>query len=277
MALHTVYQVLFDHDPDRAAYELILPRLVSGTMTNRDLLELATTWPESRQRPAYSATNMHLSLHRSRCDFIRSLPRAAEIVDLGGVDLNDPQGALVTLGYPYRFQSLVIIDLPNAERHQRYESDEYTNTIDSSLGPVSYRYHSMSDLGYLSDDSIDLVYSGQSIEHVPLEEGRRTIREALRVLRPGGHMALDTPNARLTRLQQDAFIDPDHEVEYTWPELRAVLEDEGFVIESARGLNYAGRSVANHQFDPAEVAANCGQYDAIEDCYLLAVVAKKPG
>lgn len=273
--MHAVYEVLFDHAPDRAAYEVILPRLVSGSMSNRDLLELATTWPEYRRRPAYSEANLHLSLHRARCEFIRTLPRAANIVDLGGVDRNDPRGALVTLGYPYHFDSLLIVDLPNAERHQIYESVEHQETVTTDRGPVSYRYHSMSDLGSIADASADLVYSGQSIEHVTPEDGRRTLREAFRVLRPGGHLALDTPNARVTRLQQAEFIDPDHEVEYTWPELRGLIETAGFQIGWAKGLNYAGESTSRGSFRPAEVAANCGLYDAIEDCYLLAVVARK--
>ena len=32
----------------------------------------------------------------------------------------------------------------------------------TALGPVRYRYHSMVDLSDYADDSVDLVYSGQS-------------------------------------------------------------------------------------------------------------------
>ena len=42
-------------------------------------------------------------------------------------------------------------------------------------------------------------------------------------LRPGGYFALDTPNGRLTRLQQADFIDPDHKIEYTFEQLFAKL------------------------------------------------------
>ena len=71
-----------------------------------------------------------------------------------------------------------------------------------------------------------------------------------RVLKPGGILALDTPNANLTRLQQDAFIDPDHKYEYRHAEMAAMLRGNGFVIERAEGINYGGDSVARGVFDP---------------------------
>ena len=57
----------------------------------------------------------------------------------------------------------------------------------------------------------DLVYSGQSIEHVTPSDADIVIKEVARVLRPGGWFALDTPNARVTRVQQPDLIDPDIE------------------------------------------------------------------
>ena len=70
------------------------------------------------------------------------------------------------------------------------------------------------------------------------------LSEVRRVLRPGGYLGLDTPNARVTRLQQDEFIDPDHEHEYTDAEMRAKLTAAGFEVDGAWGLNHAGPSLA---------------------------------
>jgi ubiquinone/menaquinone biosynthesis C-methylase UbiE len=134
----------------------------------------------------------------------------------------------------------------------------------------------MSDLSAFADESFDLVYSGQSIEHVTAEEGSIVLNEAFRVLRPGGYIALDTPNALVTRLQQAAFIDPDHKVEYTPDELSAKLGSAGFDVVESKGLNYAGRSVEAGRFDPEEVAANSGMFEAAEDCYILCYVCRKP-
>ena len=57
------------------------------------------------------------------------------------------------------------------------------------------------------------------------------------MLKPGGILALDTPNANLTRLQQDAFIDPDHKYEYRHTEMAAMLRGNGFIVERAEGIN----------------------------------------
>ncbi len=100
---------------------------------------------------------------------------------------------------------------------------------------MRYRYHSMVDLSDYPDGSVDLVYSGQSIEHVPPDVADKVLSEVRRVLRPGGYLGLDTPNARVTRLQQPDFIDPDHEHEYTDAEMRAKLASAGFEIVSAVG------------------------------------------
>jgi predicted SAM-dependent methyltransferase len=134
----------------------------------------------------------------------------------------------------------------------------------------------MTDLSDFEDAGTDLVYSGQSIEHVMPDEGVSVLKEVGRILRPGGHLALDTPNARVTRLQQDAFIDPDHKVEYTHREMLAALTDAGLEVVEAKGLNYAGRSVATGRFDIDEVAGNTGMYAANEDCYILCYICRKP-
>ncbi len=102
------------------------------------------------------------------------------------------------------------------------------------------------------------------------------LADARRVLKPGGILALDTPNANLTRLQQDAYIDPDHKYEYRHAEMAAMLRGNGFVIERAMGINYGGESVARGVFDPTELATKRGMFDDIENCYLLAYVCRRP-
>jgi SAM-dependent methyltransferase len=216
------------------------------------------------------------SLHYGRGVFIRSLPRARRILDIGGAAVGDPSGGLVLLGYPYRFDELVVIDLPSEDRHALYQDAARPDSVETARGRVTYRYHSMTDLSGLASESFDLVYSGESIEHVTRRDADRVLAQVRRVLRPGGVLALDTPNSRLTRLQQDVFIDPDHKYEYAHGEMSALLRGNGFVVERAHGISYGGESVARGVFDPGELATKRGLYDDIESCYLLAYVCRRP-
>jgi hypothetical protein len=89
-------------------------------------------------------------------------------------------------------------------------------------------------------------------------------------------MAIDTPNARVTRLQQVELIDPDHEYEYTHAEMVAKITAAGFEIVEAKGCNYAGGCLTRGVFSVEEVATRRGLYAAVDDCYLLCYVCRKP-
>jgi predicted SAM-dependent methyltransferase len=221
-------------------------------------------------------TDLLNSLHLSRCDFVRGLPRARRILDLGGTHQSNREGAFVHLGYPYPFERLVLVDLPVEERHEIYRLSEEAEVVDTPLGPVEYAYHSMADLSRYDDESFDLVYSGQTIEHVTEEECDRVLKETFRVLAPGGWFAVDTPNDTVCRLQRPDFINDDHKVEYTHAQFSAKLERAGFEVREAKGLNYLGHPASEGGFDEAEVARNNGVYGEPHDCYLLAYLAQKP-
>ncbi|MGH9058563.1 MAG: DUF4214 domain-containing protein [Acidimicrobiales bacterium] len=275
VAVRLLYQSLLGREPDPVGFADNVARLVEGTASRRDLAAFIRG-SEEFQNLGWSASGLGPSIHAGRCQFIRSLPAARHIVDLGGTHLGNEEGAMVALGYPYPFDELTIIDLPSDDRHELYRSSRRPERVVTRRGLVTYRYHSMTDLSGFGDATVDLVYSGQSIEHITPEEGRLMLKDLQRILRPGGHFALDTPNGRVTRMQQDDFIDPDHKVEYAWPELRDMLTSAGFEIMSSAGLNHGGPSVRAGVFDPDEAARRWGLHHELEDCYILAVVARKP-
>lgn len=274
-AFRVAFNVVLRREPNAAEARDNLPALREHVLPRSELVDRLRGSTEYRFGVPYTQPTLPQSLHMSRCEFIVSLPRARTILDIGGGDVHHAEGALVTMGYPYPFDALTIIDLPDDERHPLYRAPEHT-TVQSRLGPVTYRYHSMSDLSSYPDESFDLVYSGQSIEHVTEPEADHVLREVHRVLRAGGHFAFDTPNGRITRLQQPAFIDLDHEVEYTAAALDDKLRRAGFEIVERKGLNYVGEAAARNVFDFDEASRNRGVFSDAEDCYLLAFVCRRP-
>ena len=207
------YRFILRRSPDEGGLNHYLKELKKGRISREQLLgQLASSreFTETVQFP-----NLGAALHFSRCQFVKSLPVAKHILDLGGTASASPDGALVTMGYPYRFDQLTIVDLPSSERHSNYAYGDSYSTHQSPLGGVSYICRSMTDLSCFQPQSFDLVFSGQSIEHVTDLEGTLVIAKVFELLVPGGYFCLDTPNRRVTSMQREEFIDPDHKIEYT--------------------------------------------------------------
>ena len=269
------YQVLLRREPDEGAVARYVPALTDGAIGLGELFDGLRTSEEYRVRTPVGEASLLQSLHFSRIELILGLPRAQRIVDLGGSATYSELGALVLLGYPYDFDLLTIVDLPPDDRHELYRSEAWRR-VETSQGPVEYVYGSMTDLSFVESGSVDLVFSGQSIEHVSRADAAVVVAEVARVLRPGGWFVLDTPNGPVCRLQQADFIDPDHEHEYSLAELESLVSGGGaLTVVERKGLNLGLRSVASGVFDPAEFAAHPGVYADAESCYLLAVAARK--
>jgi len=267
------YNIVLDREPDQGGWDFYLAELRSGRQSRFDVLDTMRHGMEARD--AVRTHDLELSLHLSRCDFVRSFPRSGRILDLGGTHQSDPNGALVSMGYPYPFEELVIVDLPLEERHELYGRSAPITEHRSPLGPVAYRYHSMADLSGYRDASFGLVYSGQTIEHVTETECDQVLAEVARVLTPGGWFCLDTPNGPLCRLHTDAFVNPDHKVEYGRAELAGKLVAAGLEVREEKGLNWAGTGYRT-RFSIEAVTRNVGVFAEAEECFLLAYVARKP-
>ncbi|MFP5317596.1 MAG: class I SAM-dependent methyltransferase [Acidimicrobiia bacterium] len=265
VAIRLGYLMLLRREPDAAGEEWVRRQFAEGHLDRWTFLDWLRGTGDM-VRLGYA--NLGPSLHASRCQFVRSLPKAGRILDLGGTDLGHAEGALVHMGYPYDFDELVIVDLLPEDRHPLYQRQSGEGVVGTERGPVRYEFHSMTDLSRYERGTFDLVYSGQTFEHVTEAEGDVVLEEVARVLAPGGRFALDTPNAAVCRRQQDEFIDPDHKVEYTRPELEAKLVAGGFTVQSRWGLNYAGPG----PFSAERTARASGVFAEAEECYLLAYV-----
>jgi predicted SAM-dependent methyltransferase len=260
-------------DADPAGLANYVEHLQAGRLTPDGVLDEMLTSMELREIPY---RNLLRSMHQSRCDFVRILPRANRILDLGGTDQDHDYGALVTMGYPYPFEQLVIVDLPHEARHELYGYRAGADVVASPNGPVQYRYHSMTDLSQYADDAFDLVFSGQTIEHITENEGRKMLGEVHRVLAPGGWFCLDTPNLRATELMLGAgtLSNPDHKLEYTHELLLALLRASGFDVVGEYGLNHLGDLFDKGEFDDAVAAQRHGVYADAPNCQLLAYTCR---
>ena len=273
-SVRMAFNVILDREPDPVGGAEYTHKLASGELSRRGVAEALAHSEEFRRRVPIG--NVLLSMHVSRSEFVAGLPPARRILDLGGTHQGFADGALVHLGYPYPFEKLVVVDLPVEERDEIYQGGSSGAPVVSELGPVEFAFHSMVDLGRYGDASFDLVYSGQSIEHVSEDDGDAVLREAFRVLSPGGWLCLDTPNGPVWRLRSAAPMNHDHKIEYGAGELVAKVERAGFAVAECKGLNLMHRGVARGTFDEAEASGCPGVYAAAEHCLLLALVARKP-
>jgi ubiquinone/menaquinone biosynthesis C-methylase UbiE len=210
-------------------------------------LKLMRNGERMQARLIQMAMDTHLNLiHSARLEMVATLlPQADVILDLGGA--NSP---LYKMGYPYRFKKLTLIDLPAEERHEYYK--DIVLEGEEAAGQVTIRYADMTNLEGIEDESIDFVWSGQSIEHVPLEQGESMCREAYRVLKKGGAFCLDTPNRHLTKIHTHpiggGFIHPEHYIEYYPDQLKEILSNVGFTIQLTRGICEMPETVKTNEF-----------------------------
>lgn len=221
------------------------------------------------------AMEYHLQyIHRARQIMIRRLlPPAEHIIDLGGA--NAP---LYNMGYPHRFSSLAMLDLPPEER-----AEEYSRIVleaPEAGGQVSIVYGDMTQPDMIPDESMDLAWSGQSIEHVPVDAARKMCRSVFRVLRPGGWFCLDTPNRLVTTIHtqdwHDGYINSDHKYEYRPDEVRAMLLEAGFEIESEYGICEMPISCDSGQFDYTDFILGNPITKEIDRGYSLYFACRKP-
>jgi glycosyltransferase involved in cell wall biosynthesis/SAM-dependent methyltransferase len=219
------------------------------------------------ERLRKKAIDQHLRLiHEARISMVSNLlPKGDVILDLGGA--NCP---LYKMGYPHKFKKLYLIDLPPEKRCDMYK--EIVVDPDCDGGEVVIKYGDMTQLDEFADGSVDFVWSGQSIEHVPLEAGRKMCEAAYRVLKPGGFFCLDTPNRLITRIHtQDiggGFIHPEHYLEYEPEQLRGLLVETGFTVHKVFGVCEMNASVQSGHFDYMDFLYGQQITDNVEDSYI---------
>ncbi|MDZ4875674.1 MAG: hypothetical protein CLLPBCKN_005094 [Chroococcidiopsis cubana SAG 39.79] len=236
--LRMAYKVIFEREIDSEGLANWLNALDKG-LSRTALVRMLVDSIEFQLRPLSKKDYWHLlnaKLHHARFKLIRTvLPEAKVILDLGGASTGDARGALLSFGYPYLPEKIYIADLPPDER--MLNASELTQHIKYKSCDINYVYTSMSDLSSFEEGSFDLVWSGQSIEHVTQEDAEKVFAQAYKLLKPGGKLALDTPNRSATQIQcPKGYIHPEHKIEYFYSDLCQILERHNFKIVETKGL-----------------------------------------
>lgn len=86
----------------------------------------------------------------------------------------------------------------------------------------------------VDDSSVDLVFSGQNIEHLWAADVVGFLLESRRVLREGAWLVIDSPNAWISDALN--YRMPEHVAELTPAEITGLLEMAGFTDLSMNGL-----------------------------------------
>ena len=159
----------------------------------------------STSTPQPDATAGGETLRQAVFRLVRSLPAFAErpaALDLSCGD-GDLLAALSAAGYNARGTTFRDRDDDYIRRRDHPEALRVDGGIDLNV-PLPY-----------DDASFDLVTSTEVIEHV--EGHRNLIGEAARVLRPGGHLVLTTPNLNRLRSRLAFALTGVHQVKQVLP------------------------------------------------------------
>jgi SAM-dependent methyltransferase len=275
-----LYQELLHRKPDAAGLSHFLGMLDAGIDLNsiRQHIVGSEEYTSLLNAPVYAEGEHPLvALHLARVELVRQLPKAKKILDLGGGAVGDRRGALVVMGYPYIFDEINIIEPPPDARHEIYQDiPDLVDPIVTINGMVKYHYGSMVDLSRFPDSSFDMVFSGETIEHVSVSECRQTLKEIRRVLTNDGYFCFDTPNRAITEIQiPNGYINPEHKVEYFHSEMLSLLSEASLRVCEMKGVTYMPETAKTRKYVGQEMLTNRGVYDDLESCYLLYYKCKK--
>ncbi|UCF93856.1 MAG: methyltransferase domain-containing protein [Desulfobacterales bacterium] len=218
-------------------------------------------------------------IHSERCELVRNLPEARFIVDLGGSAPNNPYGALLGMGYPHEFEQLLIVDLPAGMSVEQSPTVDCYDVVPTASGAIRYVYRNMCEIDAigLRENSVDLFWMGQSVEHIEARQFETLLASIYKYLKPGGHFCFDTPNRRITAIQSpEAFIHPEHKIEYFYQDLIHKLSQTGFEIVQTIGIGRAEEVICQNQFLPHTIIRNIRMNPFPERSYIFYFDACKP-
>lgn len=222
-------------------------------------------------------------LHMARVQWVKTLPVAKYILDIGGSSPTLAEGALIELGYAYRPDKLIIFDKPPNEQFWGMPSYSQNKGYQFKWGQLKYIHGYAEDISNnteLQDQKFDIIFMGQVVEHIYEDKLHAVLTWIKSHLSDTGVFYFDTPNRRLTKLQTgaDSYIDPDHKKEYTPDEMQIILKAAGFEVTQQWGLINMPLSLKSQTFDyrdfyeSSPLSENAGS----GYCFAMACKVKNP-
>jgi SAM-dependent methyltransferase len=170
--------------------------------------------------PSTDSTDFSTRLHELRSAELQRLPRDARTVLHGGA-----AGGWYFHWFEDNYPGVV-------QRHIGVEA--FLERPTDLPRNVEWLQRTLGDMGPVPTGSVDLVFGGQVIEHLWADDVADFLIESHRVLQPGGIIALDSPNRRVT--EAIGWRHPQHTVEFSVDEIVLLIALAGFELEELRGV-----------------------------------------
>jgi SAM-dependent methyltransferase len=169
--------------------------------------------------PAHLLADFNVFLHELRTRALRTMPPGGRTLLSGGCS-----------GRWYF--DWIRDNYPGVERHLGVEA---YSAPPADLPPEVIWYSDyLGNLASVADGEVDLVFAGQTVEHLWPDDLANFLSEAHRVLGPGGAIVLDSPNRTLTTAL--GWFQPQHTAELTTDEIVELLGLAGFDDIVVRGI-----------------------------------------
>lgn len=159
-----------------------------------------------------------------------------------------------------------------------YGVEAYSPQPDDLPENVVWINNTVSALHGIDDGSVDLLFSGQNVEHLLLPDMKGFFHEANRVVREGGYLCVDSPNRTVTA--PGGYYQPEHVLEYTTDEAIEIITAAGFRVVDVHGVwncrTHDGRAIAIDADDDTETRIVTA-LDKPRDSFIWWIVAEKIG
>ncbi len=248
------YIVLLQRKIDPVGMNYWIEKIKHKSFNYKDFLDTIISSPEFIM---HYKIPFEVMLHQGRKSWCQSLEKFDLILDIGGSSPNIAEGALIELGYTHKPKEIIIFDQP--EDRQYWGKPKFPQDRDYEFGWGTLRYvhgyaEKIDTYEDLSNLRFDLIFMGQTIEHIQKDSLDLVLTWVKKHLNTGGKFVFDTPNRDITKIQMpDSYIDEDHKYEYVPSEMESIVNRNGLIVNKKFGILDMPKTSINQEFNPLEV------------------------